>query len=141
MEKDRFAHPKLLGLRMGFAERRKHPRFHCDFPIDCITSDSEIHVGIAANVSQAGMMVCLHGRIEVGTPLRINLIFPKGFQLKIVRANAIIVWTKIVRHALWGKYRYGLRLVGLNDRFLSDFEGLLGQLAREFHLRNLFPSS
>ena len=141
MEEDRFAHSKLLGLRTGFAERRKHPRFHCEFPIDCITSESKIHVGIAANVSQAGMMVCLHDRIGVGTPLRINLIFTMGFQLKIVRANAIVVWTKVVQHDLWGRYRYGLRLVGLSERFLTDFQDLLGQLAREFHLRNLFPSS
>ena len=141
MEEDRFAHPKLLGLRTGFAERRRHPRFHCYFPIDCITSDSEIHVGIAANISRAGMMVCLHDRIEVGTPLRIDVIFTKGFQLKIIRANATVVWTRVVQHALWGKYRYGLRLVELSDHFLSDFKGLLGQLAREFHLRNLFPSS
>ena len=48
---------------------------------------------------------------------------------------------KVVQHDLWGRYRYGLRLVGLNDRFLSDFKGLMGQLAREFPLRNLFPSS
>jgi hypothetical protein len=73
--------------------------------------------------------------------LRINLIFTRGFQLKIVRANAIVVWTKVAQHVLWGKYRYGLRLVGLSERFLTDFQGLLGQLAREFHLKNLFPSS
>ena len=141
MEEERFAHPKPLGLRTGFAERRKYPRFHCELPIDCITSNSDIHVGIAANISHSGMLVCLHDRIEVGAPLRINLIFTKGFQLKIVRANAIVVWSKVVQHAFWGRYRYGLRLVGLNDCFFLDFKGLLGQLAREFHLKNLFYTS
>jgi len=141
MEGNRYAHLKPPVLRTGFAERRRYPRFHCELPIDCITSNSDIHVGFAANISQRGMLVCLHDRIEVGTLLRINLIFTKGFQLKIVRANAVVVWSKAVSHALWGRYRYGLRLAELNDPFISDFKGLLGQLAREFTLKNLFPSS
>ena len=141
MEGEGFAHPKQSGLRTGFAERRKYPRYDCELPIDCITTDSEIHVGIAANISQNGMLVRLHDRIELGSPLRINVIFTKGFQLKIVRANAVVVWCKVTRHAFWGRYRYGLRLVELEERFFSDFVGLVGQLARRFHLQNLFPSS
>jgi hypothetical protein len=141
MEGDRYEHLKSAGLRTGFAERRRSHRFHCELPIDCITSNSDIHVGFAANISHGGMLVCLHDRIEIGAPLRINLIFTKGFQLKIVRANAVVVWSKAVSHAFWGRYRYGLRLVEMNDPFISDFKGLLGQLAREFTLRSLFPSS
>ncbi len=141
MEEEGFAHPKPPSLRAGFAERRKYPRYDCELPIDCTTSDSETHVGIAANISQGGVLVRLHDRIELGSSLRINLIFTKGFQLKIVRANAVVVWCKVVRHAFWGRYRYGLRLVELEERFFSDFTGLLGQLARQFHLKNLFPSS
>lgn len=141
MEKQGFSHPRPPGIRTGFAERRKNPRYDCELPIDCITSDSETHVGIAANISQGGMLVRLHDRIELGSPLRINLIFIKGFQLKIVRANAVIIWCQVVRHAFWGRYRYGLRLIELEGRFFSDFMGLLGQLARQFHLKNLFPSS
>jgi c-di-GMP-binding flagellar brake protein YcgR len=141
VEEDRFAHLKPPYLKTSFTERRKYPRFDCELPIECITSGSEIHVGIAANISQGGMLVCLHDRIEVGSPLRINLIFTQAFQLKIIRANAIVVWNKAVQHAFWGRYRYGLRLVGLRDRFFSEFKGLLGQLAREFHIRNLLPIS
>jgi c-di-GMP-binding flagellar brake protein YcgR len=141
MEEGRFAHPKPPGLRTGFAERRKYPRFNCEFPIDCITSDSETHVGIAANISKGGMLVFLHERIDLGSPLRVNLIFTKGFQLKIVRANAVVVWCKVVRHAFWGRYRYGIRLIELEERFFSDFIALLGQLGRQFHFKNLFPSS
>lgn len=141
MEEGRYPHLKPPGLRTGFAERRRYPRYHCELPIDCIASNSDIHVGFAANISQGGMLVCLHDRIEVGTPLRINLIFTKGFQLKIVRANAVVVWSKAVSHAFWGRYRYGLRLADFNDTFISDFKGLLGQLARELTLKSLFPSS
>jgi hypothetical protein len=126
MEKEGFSHPRPPGIRTGFAERRKYPRYDCELPIDCITS---------------GMLVRLHDRIELGSPLRINVIFTRGFQLKIVRANAVIIWCQVVRHAFWGKYRYGLRLIELEERFFSDFMGLLGQLARQFHLKNLFPSS
>lgn len=128
-------------LRMGLVERRKHPRFECELPVDCITSESEIHAGIAANISRGGMLICLHDRIEVGAPLRINLIFTRGFQLKIIRANAIVVWKRVVHRSLWGRYRYGMKLVGLSDRFFPDFKGLLGRLAREYRFKNLFPAN
>ena len=129
-------HPK-----MRFAERRKSPRFTCEFPTDCITTGSDIHVGIAANISQGGMLICLHDRIKAGTPLRINLVFNQGFQLKIISANAVVVWSNVVHHAFQGRYRYGLRLIEMSDSVFSDFKGLLGQLARESYLKNPFPTS
>jgi hypothetical protein len=141
MEKGKSLQLKPPLLRSGLAERRKFPRFECELPIDCITSESEIHVGIAANISQGGILICLHDRIEVGASLRVNLICTQGFQLKIIGANAIVVWSKVVNHAFWGRYRYGLRLVGLSERSFSDFKGLLWRLVREYHLENLFPTS
>lgn len=130
MEKGNFAQSKPSYLKMGFVERRKYPRFECELPIDCITTESDIHVGIAANISQSGILVCLHDRVEVGTPLRINLVFNQGFELKIISANAVVVWGNVVHHAFWGRYRYGLRLIGMSDNVFSEFKGLLGQLAR-----------
>lgn len=141
MEQGKFAQSKLPRLNMGFADRRKYPRFACELPIDCITSESEIHVGIAANISQGGISICLHDRIKVGTPLRIQLVFAQDFQLKTIGANAIVVWSSVMHHDFWGKYRYGLRLIGMSERVFPDFRGLLGLLAREFHQKRLFPSS
>lgn len=129
MEQARFAQSKPPYLKMDFPERRKYPRFSCELPIDCITSESEIHVGIAANISQGGILVCLHERIKVGTPLRIHLVFSQGFQLKTFGANAVVVWSNLVHHTLWGRYRYGLRLIGISERVFTDFKGILGQLA------------
>ena len=129
MEHARLAQFKPSNLKMEFPERRKHPRFECELPIDCITSESEIHVGIAANISQGGILVCLHDRIKVGTPLRIHLVFAQGFQLKTFGANAVVVWRNVVYHAFWGRYRCGLRLIGISEHVFSDFKGLLGQLA------------
>lgn len=141
MEQGKFAQSKSPRLNMGFADRRKYPRFVCELPIDCITSESEIHVGIAANISQGGISICLHDRIKVGSPLRIQLVFAQDFQLKTIGANAIVVWSSVVHHAFWGKYRYGLRLIGMSERVFPDFRGLLGLLAREFHQKRLYPSS
>jgi len=141
MEHGNLAEWKPRHLKIGFKERRKYPRFTCEFPIDCIATESDIHVGIAANISPGGLLVCLHDRINVGTPLRINLVFNRGFQLKIISANAVAVWGNVVRHAFWGRYRYGLRLIGMSDSAFSDFKGLLAQLGREFRLKNPFPTS
>ena len=141
MEKVKFSNPKLLPLKMHLLERRKFPRFDCELPIDCITREIEIHVGIAANISQGGILISLHDRITVGTPLRIQLVFVQGFQLKTISANAIVVWSDIVHHAFWGKYRYGLKLIEISEGVFSDFKRLLGLLARELHIKKSFPSS
>ena len=141
MEKGNFAQPQSLHANMGFPERRKHPRFQCDFPIDCITTESDIHVGITANIGQGGMLICLHDRIKVGTTLRIHLVFNQDFQLNIIRANAVVVWRSVAHHAVRGRYRYGLRLIGMSDNVVSDYKVLLDQLARDFPLKNPFPTS
>jgi c-di-GMP-binding flagellar brake protein YcgR len=141
MEKGNFAQSRPPYPKMSFPERRKSPRFECDFPIDCITTESDIHVGIAANISQGGILICLHDRIKVGTPLRIHLVFNQGFQLKSITANAVVLWRNLGHHAFRGRYRYGLRLIEMSDSVFSDYKVLLGQLAREFHLKNPFPTN
>ena len=141
MQQGNFTQWKPPHQKMAFIERRKYPRFPCEFPIDCITNQSDIHVGIAANISQDGLLVSLQDRINVGASLMINLVFNQCFQLKIISANAVVVWSNVAHHAFRGRYRYGLRLIGMSDSVFSDFKGLLGQLAREFHLKNPFPTS
>jgi len=141
MERGNFAWSEAPHPRMGFPERRKYPRFECELPIDCITTESDIHVGIAANISQGGMLICLHDLIKVGASLRVNLVFNQSFQLKIIGANAVIVWRNIEHHAFRGRYQYGLRLIGMRDSVFTDLKVLLGQLARAFHLKNPFPTS
>jgi hypothetical protein len=141
MEEGKFSNPKLPSLKTHLSERRRFPRFGCEFPIDCITRETETHVGIAANISQEGILICLHDRITVGTPLRVQLVFAQGFKLKAINANAIVVWTDIVQHAFWGRYRYGLRLIKMTEGVFSDFKRLLGHLAWESHSKNSFPIS
>jgi len=138
--------PKLPDLKIPpqktrLSERRRFPRFDCEFPIDCITRETEMHVGIAANISQEGILICLHDRVTVGTPLRVQLVFAQGFKLKAISANAIVVWSDIVHHVFWGRYRYGLRLIKMSEGVFSDFKRLLGHLASESHSKNSFPFS
>ncbi|NIS61059.1 MAG: hypothetical protein GTO13_10255 [Proteobacteria bacterium] len=141
MERGNFARSEARHPGMGFPERRKYPRFECELPVDCITTESDIHVGIAANISQGGMLICLHDRVKVGASLRVNLVFNQGFQLKIIGTNAVIVWRNIEHHPFRGRYRYGLRLIGISDSVFTDLKVLLGQLARAFHPKNPCPTS
>jgi len=106
--------PKLPDLKIPpqktrLSERRRFPRFDCEFPIDCITRETEMHVG--------------------------------SFKLKAISANAIVVWSDIVHHVFWGRYRYGLRLIKMSEGVFSDFKRLLGHLASESHSKNSFPFS
>jgi hypothetical protein len=136
----RFTQHHLPRLNGRFAERRRNPRFPCELPVDCITNESKIHVGIAANISQGGILVYLDDRITVGTPLRIHVVFAQGFQLRVIGANAVVIWGNVARKPFWGNYQYGLRFTEMRGRVCLDFKDLVGELAREFRLKNSFPS-
>jgi len=74
-------------------ERRSHPRFVIDLPLEYQDIDGScLRGGIVVNVSEGGLLVETVRDIPVGTDLYVTVLFPKGFELANFR-----VLTKIVR--------------------------------------------
>ena len=83
-------------------EKRKHPRFSVELPLDYSLIDGkEIHGGIVANASQGGVLVYLPERIEIGTLLKIEIFYVKGLELDTIKANAKVVWSDLAAVESW----------------------------------------
>jgi len=114
-------------------ERRSHPRFVIDLPLEYQDIDGScLRGGIVVNVSEGGLLVETVRDIPVGTDLYVTVLFPKGFEL----ANFKVL-TKIVRKEphckedwkgtqYWVGYQYGLEFIQIleEDRWKLNF--LLG---------------
>ena len=110
-------------------ERRRHSRISVELPFDySFVEEEEDHRGILADASEGGLLVYLLEKIEIGTLLRIEILFGKGTELTTIKAIVKVVWFDLAAKACWADYQYGLQ-------FLSFFEGDLKKLKallREF---------
>ena len=115
-------------------ERRKHPRFSIELPLDYAIESMDRHGGIAANASKGGLLVYLPEAIVVGTSLRIDILFAKGSELNTIGGIAKVVWSDLAPKEIWGEYRYGLEFESFHKGDHQKLRNLLKELGRR-HLR------
>lgn len=116
-------HSKLGVLAI---ERRRHPRFSVELPLNYSRVDGkEKYGGIVANASQGGILVYLPERIEVGTLLKIEIFYIKGLELNTINAIAKVVWSDLATREELGEHRYGLEFKSIDER---DYEKLINLL-------------
>jgi hypothetical protein len=94
------------GIFIG--ERRRHPRFNVELPLDYSIEHNDHYAGVAANAGKGGLVAYLPAAIAVGTSLNIEIIFMRGFELNSIRAKARVIWSNLAPKVTWGQYRYGL---------------------------------
>ncbi len=111
-------------------ERRKHPRFMVEVPLDyCFVGGEEEYSGTATNASEGGLLVYLTEGIERGTLLKIEILFPKASELCKIKAIAKVVWCDLAAEAAWGEHRYGLEFQSFKQGSLDELKVLLRQVA------------
>lgn len=115
-------------------ERRKHPRFSLELPLDYSIESIDRYGGVAANASKGGLLVYLPEAILVGTLLKIEILFVKGSELNSVRASAKVVWSDLAPKEIWGEYRYGLEFKSFQEGDLQKLRKLLKEVG-ETHSR------
>lgn len=103
-------------------ERRRHPRISIEFPFDySLFEKGEDHRGILADASEGGLLVYLLEKIDVGSLLKIEILFSRGTELITIVAISKVVWSDLASRESWAEYRYGLQ-------FLSFFQGDIDKL-------------
>jgi c-di-GMP-binding flagellar brake protein YcgR len=103
-------------------ERRRHPRISIELPFDySFFEKGEDHRGILTDASEGGLLVYLLEKVDVGSLLRIEILFSKGTELITIEAIVKVVWSDLAARESWAEYRYGLQ-------FLSFFQGDIGKL-------------
>lgn len=111
-------------------ERRKHPRFNIDLPIEYSSLPSPVsHPGRALNASEGGLLVYLSEKVEMSQLLQLKLFFPSGSELNGVELIAEVVWMDIHLGKDWGDYRCGLRFVDISPEGLNKLKRFLRSLS------------
>ncbi|MGZ3514469.1 MAG: PilZ domain-containing protein [Thermodesulfobacteriota bacterium] len=120
-------------------ERRSHPRFFIDLPLEYRDMDGSCLRGaIVVNASERGFLIESPRNIPVGTELSITVLYPKGFELANFKVTAKIVRKKPHWEEDWKGYQYGLELIQILDEDRWKLNGLLGG---RFNLEQMFMNN
>jgi len=111
-------------------ERRRHPRRSIELPLDySLVESHENRGGIAANVSEGGLLVYLPEAIGIGSLLKIEILFVKGLELSSIKANTKVVWYGLTPNEDWGEHKYGLEFQSFQEGDLQNLKRLLKEVA------------
>jgi c-di-GMP-binding flagellar brake protein YcgR len=101
-------------------ERRRHPRFSIDLPIEYhLIPPSLSHTGRALNASEGGLSVYLSQQIEIGQHLKIKLFFASGSHLNSIEVLTEVVWD----------YRCGVKFMEISPEDLDRLKIFLRNLS------------
>ena len=106
-------------------ERRQHPRFSVNLPLDYWQTAEAIKGGLVANISEAGLLMYSVHKIEIGGNLGIRVYFLKDNRLDCIEGDAKIVWMDSHREDNWVGDRYGVYITQMP---LDYKERLMGYL-------------
>lgn len=123
---------RAIKPRIGIVnfERRRHPRFNIDLPIEYFLINSSIsHPGRALNISESGLLVYLPEKVKVGQYLKMKLFFPSGSDLNTIEIVAQLVWMDIYLEKEWGDYRCGVRFIDISSEDLNKLQKFLKTLS------------
>ncbi|MGA2316737.1 MAG: PilZ domain-containing protein [Thermodesulfobacteriota bacterium] len=111
-------------------ERRRHPRFSIDLPIEYHLIPSSLsHTGRALNASEGGLLVYLSQQIEIGQHLKIKLFFASGSHLNSIEILTEVVWVDIHLGKDWGDYRCGVKFMEISQEDLNRLKIFLRSLS------------
>ncbi len=133
MDKLESNNPSISQHKLGVlaVDRRKHPRFSVELPLDyCRVDGRETYGGIVANASEGGILVYLPERMEMGAVLKIEIFYVKGLELDTIKAIAKVVWSDLAVKASWGEYRYGLQFQYIDEKDSTRLMNLLNELGK-----------
>ncbi len=110
-------------------EKRKHPRFSVDLPVEYSRADLSADHGRAMNASEGGLLLYLPEQMEIGSPLRLNLFFTMGSELNAVETLVEVVWVDVHLEKDWGDYRTGVRFAQISPEDMGKLKGFLRSLS------------
>ena len=109
-------------------ERRSHPRFSVNLPIEYSHMDSsKSHLGCTANVSENGLLIYVPEQMEIGKNLRLKIFFSVGPGVNFIEASVEVVW-KDTNLGKDGDYRTGAKYVDISREDMEKLKSFLNNL-------------
>ena len=110
-------------------ERRRHPRFVVDLPVEYWKiRNFKSCPSRATNVSEGGLLVFLSEQLEIGQNLRLNLFVDAGPGLNSIESVVEVVW-KDIHLGKDGDYRTGVKFLDISAEHLGELKSFLDSLA------------
>jgi c-di-GMP-binding flagellar brake protein YcgR len=110
-------------------ERRNHPRFLLNLPIEYYSIDSPTTTpGHTLNASQGGLMACLQETLQKGQHINLKVYFSSGAKLFTVETKAEVMWVDPNRGED-GTYRYGVKFVDISSENHEKLKSFLNGLS------------
>jgi len=110
-------------------ERRRHPRFVVDLPVEYWQINNfKSCPSRATNVCEGGLLLLLSEQLEIGQNLRLNLFVDAGTDLISIEAVVKVVW-KDMHVGKDAEYRTGVKFVDIAAENMDKLKGFLGSLA------------
>ena len=110
-------------------EKRKHPRFSVDLPVEYSRVDLFEGGGRAENASEGGLLLYLPERIGRGNHLRLKLFFTMGSELTAIETRVEVAWMDFRVEKGWGEYRTGVRFVEISTEDMGKLKTFLKSLS------------
>ncbi len=112
-------------------ERRRHPRFTVDLPLEYYRIDAPaMQTGKAVNASEGGLLLYFTERMEIGQRLHIKLYLTTGSELNVTECLVEIVWVDLYMGEEWGDWRAGVKFVDISQGDLDKLRKFLRSLAQ-----------
>ena len=111
-------------------EKRKHPRFSADLPMEYYRIDSSIgHTGKALNISEGGLLLHFPEQMDMGQYIRLKLFFSLGSELNPIEALAEVVWVDIHLDKGGRDYRCGVNFIDVSPEDMTKLKHFLGSFS------------
>jgi hypothetical protein len=109
-----------------FRDRRRHPRVCMDLHLEYLANfDSRARGGIVVDASETGFLIYSTQDIPLGTNLKIDVLFPRGYELANFEVFGKIIWRKVDVGERANTYRYGLTFVQIVEEDYWKLKKLL----------------
>ena len=125
------AEEKKIKPRYGTVnfEKRKHPRFSVDLPVEYSRTDLVAEQGRAINASEGGLLLYLPEQMGMGNHLKLKLFFTMGSELNAIETVVEVVWVDMPLEKDRGDYRTGVRFVEISMEDVGKLKNFLRSLS------------
>ncbi len=112
------------------SDKRKHPRFSVDLPVEYYKIGSIVkHNGRAINASQGGLLLHFSEPLQIGQYLRLKFFLPSGFRLSAIETIAEVTWINTQLGEGEEHYRSGVRFINMSPKDVAKLNNFSASLS------------
>lgn len=127
---------RIVGLS-SHEERRRHPRFSVQLPLDFWQTPDVVQRGVVTDMSELGLGIRSIHEIQISAELEIRVYLPRvslskaGYSFDRIEGTGRIIWRTAHREQDWEGYRYGMYIIKMapdsRDRLMKYILTLQGE--------------